>query len=132
MLTVELVSPDGILFEGEAEMVVARTVGGGDIAFLTGHVPFIGSLADAQVKVIQPGGREQLIAAHRGFVSVAEDRVSVLSDVAELAEDIDVGRAEASKAAAEEALRANADDAEAAAALRRAEVRLQVAQSRRA
>jgi F-type H+-transporting ATPase subunit epsilon len=132
MLTVELVSPEGILFEGEAEMVVARTVDGGEIAFLSGHVPFVGSLADGQVKVIQPGGREQLIAAHRGFVSVAEDRVSVLSDVAELAEEIDVARAEASKAAAEDALRANGDDEEARAALRRAEVRLQVAQSRRA
>ena len=58
--------------------------------------------------------------------------MSVLSDVAELAEDIDVARAEASKTAAEDALRANADDEEAKAALRRAEVRLQVAQSRRA
>ena len=49
-------------------MVVARTVDGGEIAFLSGHVPFVGSLADSQVKVVQPGGREQLIAAHRGFV----------------------------------------------------------------
>ena len=39
-LQVELVSPEGILFEGEADMVIARTVGGGDIAFLTGHVPY--------------------------------------------------------------------------------------------
>lgn len=131
-LTVELVSPEGILFEGEADMVVARTVGGGDIAFLSGHVPFIGSLAVSLVKVIQGGGREQLIAAHRGFVSVANDRVSVLSDVAELAEDIDVPRAERSKSAAEDTLRSHPDDEDAKAALRRAEVRLAAAQARRA
>lgn len=130
-LSVELVSPEGILFEGEADMVVARTVGGGDIAFMSGHVPFIGSLAVSAVKVIGGGGREQLIAAHRGFVSVANDRVSILSDVAELAETIDIPRAERSKASAEDTLRSRPDDEDAKAALRRAEVRLSVGQSRR-
>ena len=42
---VELVSPEGIAYSGEAEMVIARTVGGGEIAFQPGHVPFIGVLA---------------------------------------------------------------------------------------
>lgn len=128
-LQVELVSPEGILYEGEAEMVVARTVEGGDIAFLSGHVPFIGSLAVGLVKIIQPDGRSQLIAAHRGFVSVAHDHVSILSDVAELAEEIDVARAEAAKAKAEDALRSSNEDEDAKAALRRAEIRLQVARS---
>ena len=123
-LQVELVSPEGILFEGEADMVIARTVGGGDIAFLTGHVPFVGSLAVGLVKILLPGGGDQLIAAHRGFVSVANDRVSILSDVAELSAQIDVTRAEAAKSAAEDALRSSGDDDEARAALRRAEVRL--------
>ena len=126
-LQVELVSPEGILFEGEADMVIARTVGGGDIAFLTGHVPFVGSLATGVVKILQADNRSQLIAAHRGFVSVANDRVSILSDVAELSGSIDVARAESAKARAEEQLRARNDDDEARAALRRAEVRLQVA-----
>lgn len=129
-LQVELVTPEGILYEGEADMVIARTAGGGDIAFLTGHVPFVGSLAAGRVKVVQPGGREQLIAAHRGFVSVFENRVSILSDVAELPETVDVARAEAAKARAEETLRAANDDQEARDALRRAEVRLEVAAGR--
>ncbi len=126
-LQVELVSPEGILFEGEADMVIARTVDGGDIAFLTGHVSFVGTLAAGLVKILQPGNHTQLIAAHRGFVSVSHDRVSILSDVAELAADIDVARAEAAKARAEEALLARSDDDEARASLRRSEVRLQVA-----
>ena len=52
---VELVSPEGILFEGEATMVVARTLSG-DIAFLQGHVPFIGSLAMHPVKIVMAAG----------------------------------------------------------------------------
>ncbi len=126
VLQVELVSPEGILFEGDADMVIARTVDGGEIAFLSGHVPFVGSLAGGAIKIVQSGGQTQLLAAHRGFVSVSHDRVSLLSDVAELADGIDVERAEAAKARAEDALRTG-DDAEARAALRRAEVRLQVA-----
>lgn len=126
-LQVELVSPEGILFEGEADMVIARTVGGGDIAFLTGHVSFVGTLATGLVKILQPGNQSQLIATHRGFVSVSHDRVSILSDVAELSATIDVARAEAAKARAEEELRAHSDDDEARASLRRAEVRLQAA-----
>ena len=42
MFQVEVVSPEAVSYTGEAEMVIARTVGGGDIAFQTGHVPFIG------------------------------------------------------------------------------------------
>lgn len=124
---VELVSPEGILFSGEAEMVIARTVGGGDIAFLPGHVPFIGALAVHPVTILLEGGGRQQIAAHRGFIEVSGDHVSILSDVAELADQIDVGRAEAAKARAEEQLRANSDDEAAKGDLRRAEVRLAVA-----
>ena len=126
VLQVELVSPEGILFEGDADMVIARTVDGGEIAFLSGHVPFVGSLAAGAIKIVQPGGQTQLLAAHRGFVSVSHDRVSILSDVAELAGGIDVERAEVAKARAEDDLRAGGEE-EARAALRRAEVRLQVA-----
>ncbi|MEZ5266605.1 MAG: ATP synthase F1 subunit epsilon [Acidimicrobiia bacterium] len=123
-LQVELVSPEGILYEGEAQMVICRTVEGGDIAFLTGHVPFVGSLAVGLVKIIGTGDQTTLLAVHRGFVSVANDRVTILSDVAELATEIDVARAEAAKTRAEESLRAASDDDEARAALRRADVRL--------
>jgi F-type H+-transporting ATPase subunit epsilon len=126
-LEVQVVSPERILYTGTATMVVARTVGGGDIAFLTGHAPFIGALAIHQVKVVPEAGDEQLIAVHGGFVEVSNSRVTVLSDVAELPEQIDVHRAERAKQRAEEALRADGDDAEAKAALERAEVRLLVA-----
>ena len=126
-LTVELVSPEDMLFSGEADMVVARTKGGGDIAFQPGHVPFIGSLEVWSVDLVQGDGSRETIAVHQGFVSLANDKVTVLSDVAELASSIDVPRARDAKARAEASLGSDTEDNEAADALRRADLRLRVA-----
>ncbi len=124
-MQVEVVSPERVLYEGEGEMVVCRTEDG-DIAFLPGHAPFLAALGTAAVRVIHPDG-EHMIAVHEGFVEVANDRVIVLSDVAELPDQIDVARAAAAKAAAEAVLATVPDDDEAAAALARANLRLEVA-----
>ncbi len=124
-MRVELVSPERILFSGDAEMVVCRTVDGGDIAFLSNHAPFLGALDIGAVK-IKTNGDEKMAAVHGGFVHVREDSVILLSDVAELAEDIDVDRARRAKEAAERK-EGDMDEEEAQAALRRAEVRLEVA-----
>lgn len=126
-MEVQLVSPEQVLYIGEADMVVARTLGGGEIAFLRGHAPFLGALADSSVRLVLADGGQERFAVHGGFVEVAHDRVIVLSDVAELAADIDTERARDAKARAEEALRVNADDEDAQAALTRADVRLEVA-----
>ena len=126
---VELVSPEAISYSGEAEMVIARTVDGGDIAFQPGHVPFIGVLAVWSVDAIRSDGTRDTIAVHQGFVQVAGTKVSILSDVSESAADIDVARAEAARLNAEEALSRDRDDEEAAAALSRAELRLREATS---
>jgi F-type H+-transporting ATPase subunit epsilon len=129
MLDVEVVSPEKILFTGQASFVRARTIGGGELAFLTGHAPFIGALEICAVKIIDDSGTEQLIAVHGGFVEVSDDQVTILSDVAELADEIDVARAEQARMQAESDLRNNADDEEAQAALKRAEIRIEVATS---
>jgi F-type H+-transporting ATPase subunit epsilon len=131
-LTVELVSPERIAYSGEAKMVICRTTTG-DIAFLPGHVPFIGVLSDHPVRLLLVEGGEAVFAVHQGFVEVSPTdeegatRVTILSDVAELPESIDTARAESAKARAEEALRSDPDDVEAQDALKRAEVRLEVA-----
>jgi F-type H+-transporting ATPase subunit epsilon len=134
--TVELVSPEGSVFEGEATMVLARTPEG-EIAFQQGHIPFIGVLSGTgPVKIWLTDGTPMLVAVHSGFVQVSGDAVTILSDVAELKDDIDVPRAEDARRRAEEALarldaeHRAADDAEreqVEAALRRANLRLQVA-----
>ena len=124
---VELVSPEAISYSGEAEMVIARTIEGGDIAFQPGHVPFIGVLAVWSVDVVRPDGDRDTIAVHQGFVQVAGTRVSILSDVSESSVDIDVDRARAAKGNAEAALTTDRNNAESAGALARAELRLRVA-----
>jgi F-type H+-transporting ATPase subunit epsilon len=126
LLHVQVVSPERVLYGGDAEMVVCRT-SDGEIAFLPGHVPFLGALSIAKVRALLPGGADQVIAVHRGFVEMSHDDVTVLSDVAELPEEIDVQRARAAKEQAEAELAANEDDEVAAEALARAELRLEVA-----
>lgn len=121
-LQVELVSPERILFSGEADMVIARTLGGGNIAFLPGHAPFVGALDIATV-TIRSGDTDELVAVHGGFVEVSNDTVTILSDVAELASQIDVDRARRAKERAEQR-DSHENDAEAEAAARRAHVRL--------
>jgi len=138
-LQVELVSPERILYSGEAESVLCRTVGGGDIAFYGGHSPFVGALDVGVVVVRTPeGAADETVAVHGGFVEVSSSvgagdegpatTVTILSDVAELRSQIDVDRAQAAKERAEAALR-DGDDAEVRAALKRAEVRLSVAEA---
>jgi F-type H+-transporting ATPase subunit epsilon len=126
-LEVQLVSPERILYTGEATMVVCRTVGGGDIAFLAGHTNFIGALAIHPVRILN-NGDELTAAVHGGFVEVSNDRVTILSDVAELPEHIDVERARLAKDAAEARLREMPDDEHAEGAVERAELRLRVAE----
>jgi F-type H+-transporting ATPase subunit epsilon len=120
---VEVVSPERVLFSGEATQVVTRTLEGGEIAFLRGHIPFLGALAESHTRIVLAGGKVQDLAVHGGFVDVAGDHVTILSDSAELAEDIDVARARAAKERAETAMRIG-HDASAESALRRAHARL--------
>ena len=125
-LHVEVVSPERILWTGDADRVIARTIGGGELAFLTGHAPFVGALDIGTVRVHTEAGIDEVIAVHGGFVEVSHDRVTVLSDVAEVASQIDLERARAAQERAEAHLRGE-HDVEAEAALRRARVRLEVA-----
>ena len=118
-LHVELVSVEREIWSGEATQVTARTTEG-DIGVLPGHAPLLGQLADGGIITIyQSGGEPVLAAVHGGFLSVTDQGVTVLAEVAELAGDIDTARA---KAALERA-RSEQDTA----AQRRAESRLRAA-----
>jgi F-type H+-transporting ATPase subunit epsilon len=122
-MRVEVVSPERVLFSGESTQVITRTMDGGEIAFLPGHAAFLGALTENHTRIYLSDGTIQNLAVHLGFVEVGPDRVTILSDVAELEEDIDVARARAAFARAQESSRGETDAAT-ESALRRAQARL--------
>ena len=118
-LNVEVVSAEREVWSGEATQVLART-SEGEIGILPGHAPLLGELADGGVvRVMLAGGGEVVAAVHGGFLSVTDQGVTVLAEVAELSEDIDASRARAALDRAQ-----GEDDVQ---ARRRAEGRLRAA-----
>jgi len=122
-MKVEVVSPERVLFSGVATQLITRTESGGEIAFLPGHTSFLGVLTENHTRIFLADGRVQSVAVHGGFVEASGGHVTLLSDNAELAEDIDVARARAAKERAEGARNEGAT-AVVEADLRRAHARL--------
>ena len=91
---VELVSVERLLWSGEARMVIARTTEGG-VGVLAGDASLRGQLADGGVvRVQQEGGRELVVAVHGDFLSVTDAGLSILAELAERADELDVARAQ--------------------------------------
>lgn len=93
-LQVELVAADRTVWSGEASMVIARTVEG-DVGVLRGHAPMLSLLTEATVEISEVDGPVVVAAVDAGFLSVAGDRVSILSEYAVLAQDIKIDEAKA-------------------------------------
>jgi F-type H+-transporting ATPase subunit epsilon len=119
-LHVELVAPDRKVWAGEANIVIARTVDG-ELGVMPNHIPLLGVLEPGPVTIRTTGGETVVAAVHGGFLSVADNTVSILAEVAELADEIDVDRAQQALARAKE------DESSDEDAQRRAETRLQAA-----
>jgi F-type H+-transporting ATPase subunit epsilon len=116
----QVVTPERVLVNGPATQVILRTADG-DITFLAGHAPLVGTVEPGVVRVVGEDGQEQRLAVHGGFVQVEQHvdddtdreagrpssssssgtRVTVLAGIAELAEDIDTERARLAREAAE-------------------------------
>jgi F-type H+-transporting ATPase subunit epsilon len=126
VMQVDVVSPERVLFSGQATMVITRTLGGGEIAFLPGHAPFLAALTENHTRITLDSGTVLDVAVHGGFVEVSHNKVSILSDVAELGDQIDVNRALAARERAEEAMRRE-HNVEVEASLNRAQARLSAA-----
>ncbi|MDF9715478.1 F0F1 ATP synthase subunit epsilon [Nocardioides sp. ChNu-153] len=119
-LHVELVSADRVVWSGEATRVIARTVAG-DVGVLPGHAPLLSVLFHGVVDIQSAEGETWIAAVSDGFLSVADNRVSVLSEYAELSHEIDVEKA---RAELERVKDAGEDDTEARDALLIAEARI--------
>ncbi len=113
VFAVELVTPERVLLSGMATEVTLRT-GEGDVTFLAGHAPLVGTIRPGVVRVVRPDQDEERVASHGGFVQVEQSvdtgdgssgtRVTLLFGVAERAEEIDEARAQAAREAAESRL----------------------------
>jgi F-type H+-transporting ATPase subunit epsilon len=128
----EIVTAEGVVFSDDVEVVVAPGIEG-QLGILPHHAPLMTMLLPGELRV-RKGGEEFSLAISGGFLEVRPDRVIVLADAAERAEDIDIARAEAAKRRAEERLThpsTEVDMARAEAALRRSLARLRVVARRR-
>ncbi|MCC7360864.1 MAG: F0F1 ATP synthase subunit epsilon [Anaerolineales bacterium] len=130
----EIVSQDRSVFEGDVDIVVAPGADG-EMGILPHHAPLLTTLKPGVLRV-RHSGREELFAISGGVMEVRPDIVTVLADAAERADEIDISRAEEARRRAEVSLQAGLPhDSEAylaaEAALRRSNLRLNVARRRR-
>lgn len=122
-LTVELVAADRMVWSGEATMVKAKTVDG-DIGVLRGHTPVLSLLSEAVIEITAEDGHTVFAVADGGFLSVANDRVSILSERVELSTEVDVDQARAELEDAKAGHLMDGSDQE--RAIRMAEARIRV------
>ena len=128
-LQVELVTAEGRVLSQEADFVVAPGIEG-DLGVLPRHIPLLTPLRTGEI-MVRNEGHEEFFFVAGGFLEVLPDKVVILADVAERAEDIDEARAQEARKSAQEALAQDEGDADAAAQLERAIFRLRVAEIRR-
>lgn len=128
-LRLEVVTPERTVLTEDAQSVVVPGVEG-RLGFLRGHAPMVAGLGVGIVEFGDVNAEKRRLAITGGFVEVSENKVAILADTAELADEIDVARAQAAKERAERRLQqrdADIDRARAEVALRRALNRLQAA-----
>lgn len=130
-LHLEIVTQERRLYSNDVDMVVAPG-SEGELGILPHHAPLLTTLKAGELRV-KKGGAEEHFSIGGGFMEVQPDHVIVLADAAEHADEIDIARAEEARRRAEQMLKerpAGADIQEALAALRRAQIRVAVAQKR--
>lgn len=102
-MQVEVVSADRVVWSGKSTNVIAKTVDG-EIGILAGHAPVLGVLQPSAVVIFCDDGKREVVAVDGGFISVAQGRVSILSEYARLATEITVRDAEHQLAEAQRVL----------------------------
>ena len=129
-----VVSVERSLFEGDVEFMIANGAEG-ELGVLARHAPLMTILKPGPLRIQETfGGEEQVLFVGGGFLEVLPDRVTVLADVAEHAEEISVERAEEARRRAQEKLAGTltvAEENEFQNALAVAEARLRLARARR-
>ena len=125
----QVISPDRIFYDGDVEMVELRT-SEGEMGVLKGHIPLTAILVPGVLK-IKEDGQDKIAALHDGFVEIFQDHMTILAESCEWPEEIDLRRAEESKARAEKRLSSGDADiniARAELSLRKSLIRIQLAE----
>jgi F-type H+-transporting ATPase subunit epsilon len=129
-IRLEVVTAERVVYADDVDMVIAPGIEG-QLGILPRHAPLLTSLDYGELRIKKAGKEDESLAIGGGFMEVLPDRVTVLADSAERAEEIDLERAEAARRRAAERLKQrrveDVDFARAEAALRRSLARLKVA-----
>ncbi|MDR6120997.1 MULTISPECIES: F0F1 ATP synthase subunit epsilon [Bacillaceae] len=132
-IKVNVVTPDGPVYESDVEMVSTKAQSG-ELGILPGHIPLVAPLAIGVVR-LKKDGKTELVAVSGGFLEVRPDQVTILAQTAEKASDIDVERAIRAKERAEQRMHdqhaEHIDFRRAELALQRAINRLAVSEGRK-
>ncbi|ANU27483.1 F0F1 ATP synthase subunit epsilon [Planococcus versutus] len=123
-ITVNIVTPDGPVYDSEVSMVIAVTATG-EMGILPGHIPTVAPLGIGAVRLKKENSTE-LVAVNGGFLEIRPEKVTILAQSAERATEIDLARAQESAKRAEELLQANKDEID----FKRAELALKRAMNR--
>ncbi len=129
-MQVEVVSADQVVWSGKATNIIAKTVEG-DIGILAGHSPVLAVLVPGGVEIVCPDGSREVIAVDGGFMSVAQGRVSILSEYASMAAEISLSQAEKDLATAVSRLDSGDDEQEARKQFLRASAQVKAAEKAR-
>ncbi|MBQ6442338.1 MAG: ATP synthase F1 subunit epsilon [Lachnospiraceae bacterium] len=128
IFTVQIITPDRIFYEGEATMIEFNTEAG-EIGVYPRHIPLTTVIRPGVVTIHEESG-DKKAAVHAGFAEILPDKVSIMAEIAEWADEIDLERAEEAKKRAEERIAEKTQDTDmdrAELALKKAVVRIQLA-----
>ena len=126
-MKVKIIAPDRLFYEGNGEMVEMTTTEG-QIGVYPGHIPLTAVIAPGVVRVYEAEGAVKSAALHAGFVEILQDSVTILAEVVEWPDEIDMSRAQEAKIRAERRLAEKATEtnmARAELALKRAVARIE-------
>jgi F-type H+-transporting ATPase subunit epsilon len=131
-IKLEVVTAEGLAFSDDVDEVVAPGIEG-ELGILPHHTPLMTMLAPGELRIVR-GTSDYFLAVSGGFLEVRPDRIIILADAAERADEIDVVRAEAAKERAQQMLKTHPSQeqmASAQAALQRSLVRIKVGEKRK-
>lgn len=99
----KIITPEKVFFEGDVQQIIAKTPAG-NVGILAGHTPYVANIVPSPLKILADGQDFRTAAISAGFLKAEKEKVTVVAEAVEWAEDIDIGRAERAREAAQNKL----------------------------